>query len=294
MGTWNVWRDIGREDQTEFDAAYDGSSIDQHVIQTWIAEYSDVTATTLDAASASGIPVAGSYYTLAGIPWWKVIRVMPKRSTESPFTFEVQVEYERKISLNPGDPWDITIAFSGSPFSQTAYKDKDGNDIVNSAGQSFDPTLQKQYFDEKLDISYKTTSPPDLSDYYGKVNSDEVSFTISGISRDYTARQLKFTEGNISTTLTLGDTGNTPVWDVKLSFLARQDTYVNSVLDQGLCEIKAGKLAPILDEVTKQNINSPARLNGSGVHLAVGGTPVFLTFKIEDETALSPLFDGLS
>ncbi len=316
MAWTKVWVDIGSgKGISETTSSTDGNlTITNHILEVWNATSDSVTETptTAQSASAGGVtvPSVGSYYARSGLEWMYCYHVLATRLRENPFQFEITVEYTRKITIATGDAWAAKVSFAGSKYTQDAYLDKDAGPITNSAGQSFNPTLKADYFDEQITVSFKTTTPPDLSTYRGKVNSDSVSFTIGGISRSYTARQLKCLDGTMSTEVTLGDgtTGGaaaTPVYDVTIQFLARSDTFIDKVLDEGLMQLDAsGAVSGASPDCSAANLinckdkfgndtSTPVRLDGSGQQLAPCGTPVFLSFKIEKEHTLAELFTGL-
>lgn len=305
MAWVKVWYDIKHQDQITATAAVDDrgnvTSCTYQYIQTYFAQ-ADGFVTTISALSAvdptSGlaVPQIGTTVSVGGIAAFKVTRVMPKRSTESSLVFEIQIEYTVKFNVQPGsaNKWNINLKFSGQKTTQQAYQDKDGNDIANTAGQPYDPSVSETLYDEVVTISYDTTDPPDLSSLRGKVNSDDISFTISGLERGYTARMLLLEDGDVSATFTLSDF-TTIVWKVNLVFVYRADTWVDHILDQGYYQINgSGELIPCLDEHGNP-INAPARLDGSGAQITdPTASPHYSAFKIEGEAALSSLFDGLS
>jgi hypothetical protein len=322
MAWTSIWQDINKLDQAERTVDPKSLSITDHISQTWFALSDTVAVSATEAqfaATGEPIPTAGLFYTIGGLNWMLCTHVMAQRVADNPKLFAVQVEYVRTIALQPGDKWAIQISFTGEKYTQDAFVDSTGAPVTNSAGQSFSPSLKKDYFDEQISVSYKTVSPIDLADYYGTVNSDTVAFTISGISKSYSERQLRFDNGTYSTSVTLGDgvtdvTASTPVWDVKLTFTGRSgtdefgnpNTFEDHVLDEGLMQLDAsGAVVGATPDCTADNlinikdkfgndVSTAVRLDGSGQPLPPCGAPHFITYKIEDEHTLSELFDGLS
>jgi hypothetical protein len=310
MAWQKVYYDTSRQDQLTTIAQQDQNGAVQTVTQQRILTLvcvDDGTGgqpTLVAATSASdgtnSVPLVGATYTVEGQPWYVCTQTYPKRTTESPFVFEVQVTYSRKFIIQPEGQtkWNIKLSISGSEFTQTTYKGTDPDtgddvDIVNSAGQAFDPSVDRSFFDEQITVSYNTLSPPDFSSLRGCTNSDSVSFTIGGVSRSYDVNQLLLKEASMSTTLTLGD-GTTPVWAVSCTLIARQDTFTRNILNQGFCEKNDdGDLIQIFDKYT-QPLSAPVKLAKDGSKLADGADPVYLKFNIEDQAALSPVFDGLA
>lgn len=308
-------------------------SLEETATITFTAYTTDLTSQPGDAKTATdgttSIPTLGAYYNIPAGNWFLCTHLFPKKV--GPGTFEVQVEYYRKIAFKPdGDKWAAQVSFSGVKYTEKVHKDCFGNAILNSAGVSFDPGRNRVYQDERMDISYKTTTPPDLRPYRSQVNSVAIDMSIGGISRSYDPRQLLFDDGTMSSTVTLGDDANTPVWDVKLSFTSRtvgadgsEDGYVDRILDEGkeyrnpsgqmkgggindaglsysdllsqLASAPAGSGSGDLIRASDGNgtfADSPQLLDGNGDLLSTGDDPVFLAFAVEGQTDLSPLFEG--
>lgn len=330
MSWTQVYCDITVQDQVDRKYDPDKDTYEERLTQTYVAVSNTVAATAYSASLASGpttpggsttlaVPSLGDTVSISGIDgYWDVVHILPKRSADSPFKFEIQVEFYRKTSPEDGDKWSKQLSITGQAYTQNAQYDKDGNGVWNSAGDMFDPELPETFYDEVISYSYRTISPPDLSAYRGKVNSDTVSFTISGISRSFSARQMKLENGEISTTIT--SDGQTPVWDVKITFITRvSDQFINYVLDAGKYwrdggvqspnllagdppagfvgggGPPAGGRYPITAMFGGADQAGQHWLDGSGmpVDFAPGGpapTPSWLGFKIETEVAFSGLF----
>jgi hypothetical protein len=316
---WTVELDIARNDQVTSKLNDDGS-VEQTCIQVYTAVSDDMEVTPVDAMYASGIPVLGAYYSISGTDYWLCNNLMPQRDQKSPFLFYVQAQFYRKIALQPEskDKWNAEISFSGEKYSQDAWVDIFNSPIVNSAGDGFDPSVKETFYDEVMTLQYQTTTPPDLRSYRGYCNTSSLSFDVANVSRTYAARTLMLSDGEISTTITLGDsnTSPTPVWTVKLVFLNRQDTFVECVLDRGFHQLSSPQASPnVCVGGNQQNANmgtvqtvgftfSRARdtngsetatqmnLNGSGQLADSGDDPTFLCFYVVPQTDLSSLFSG--
>ena len=218
--------------------------------------------------------------------------------------------------------WQAQVSFSGEKYSQDAFVDIFGSAVTNSAGDTFEPSIKRTFYDEVLTLEYQTTSAPDLRNYRGFCNDSSLSINLGNVSRTYDKRTLMLSDGEISTTLTLGDSNTTPtpVWTVKLNFLSRADTFVAVVLDRGYHQLTAplGALAKAVcvggvknnsGATTIQTISGASalarnrtsvgeetatqtNLNGKGQALGSGQDPVFLCYFIVPQTDLSPLFSG--
>lgn len=316
MATWLsiVW-DQSRQDQLTTVGDDQGNTTQQR-IQTWVctADPGGGKPNLADVYTASvggvTIPLVGADYTVEGQTDYTCKQTYPRRTSESPYVIEVQVTYERKFIYQPPDTskWNIKISISGSEVTQTAYQgtlvNSDGSpnsdslgagqdDLVNSAGQAFDPSVEKTYYDEQITVSYNSTTPPDFSSLRGCTNSSSVSFTISGVSRTFATNQLLLKEYSLSTTATLNDM-STAVWSVSATLIGRTDTFTRHILDQGYYTLDdSGDLVAIKDKYG-ENLASPARLDGTGNKLGDDAAPVYINFNIEDQADLNPVFDGLS
>jgi len=319
-----VQYDSGRQDQVTTTATQDDqgniSSVTQQVIRTWLVVDDGASGQpsllSAQTASANGntVPQAGENgVVIDGQGGFFCSQTIPKRTTQSPFVFEVQVQFTRKYQPSQQGKYNITISISGQEFTQTAYQAKaspaaDGTtfsgsvgalvDIVNSAKQSFDPSLTKTYFDEVISISYNTTDADSgqFASLRGCVNSDSVSFDIKGQSRDFQPKQLLVKEISQSTTITTGDDNSTPVWKVSIQLVARQDKYTRSVLDAGYYEKDPNDSTKIIGIMDKyhQPISAPGRLDGHGHSAGPTANPVYLGFDVEDQADISGIFEGLS
>lgn len=284
----------------------DSGNVTQQLIRTYCAVWEDaggVQPTSMSAATADDgtnrVPLCGELSAIDGQAGFKAISCVPKRSSQSPNVFENQVTWVRRYTHQPpsSTKWQVDISIGGVKFTQTAYRDKDNTPINNTAGQAFDPSVPKTFYDEAITISYKTTEADSavFAGLRGKVNSGDVTFTVSGMERTFTARQLLCDEVTMKTALTLGD-NTTPVWDVQINLIARQDTFVFHVLNCGYYQIDpngSGKLV-VMKDVYGDNLNAPGNLDNGGAQQDPATPPVYLEFKVEAEADFTDLFAGLS
>jgi len=302
MSVWTMVDIDGlQEDQVQLTYNADGS-IDAQLIQTWVAVTDYATsgdkslptlALTAAVAGGNAVPQITEYLLLGGSSTlYQVTRAMPKRT--GPGSFSIQIEAHWKYTPPPPTTkFNVDIDFSGQSFTQDAYQDKSGDAIVNSAWQSFDPTIPEEFYDERIEISYNVTSDQSASfaAVRGCVNNASLSFNIQGVSRTFPERGLKCEDVKQSASLPLGD--GTKVFKVTGSFISRADTYITNVADQGLYQLSSGALVPCTDGKGKA-ATTPMLLNGSGVQLAAETAAVFITFKMETEADFSTVFTGLA
>ena len=312
MPVWlEVTKDTSKQDQSQTTYNPSDGSTQQQVIGTWIAisDYkavagvypAQVTALEAEAASdgVNSIPVVGLLYAIGGQKGFMCIRRMPKRHSSNPYVFEVQVEFVRKFILQPKNAakWNTTVSFGGEKFQQDTYKDKDDKAIQNSAGQYFNPTVKRTFYDEKIEVSFNGNAATSASVALlrGCVNSAACTFTINGETRTFPIRSLLLEEAVMSSSHT-SDDGATRVWDIKLSLIARKDTFTTKILDQGFMQLAGTPPVPVkIKDKNKQDITTPMRLDSSG-HVITDVTVAshFIEAKIEKEADLSPLFSGLT
>ena len=116
------------------------------------------------------------------------------------------------------------------------------------------------------------------------MKSDTVTFSIQGLSRTYEPNTLLLKDATMSTTTNLAD-GVTAAWKVQVTLLAREDSFVRHILDQGYYELNSdGDLVAIKDKYGDL-VSAPVRLDGSGAALDSGADPVYLPFLIEGEAS---------
>ena len=115
------------------------------------------------------VPTANAVYTFEG-QLYRCTQVYPPRPPRPRSAFEIQVTYTAKYLYQPPDlsAWNIEISISGAETTQPAWQATDGTDsdlidIVNSAGQAFDPSVDETLYDEQITLNYSTTTPPDFS-----------------------------------------------------------------------------------------------------------------------------------
>ncbi len=129
--------------------------------------------------------------------WTYVIRLRTAVADESPFVFRVTVEY-REIR-NPLDEPPIIEWLSASTM-EPIDTDIDGNPILTSSDEPFDPPPTEEFYDLILRASYNvaTFDPVGAADYKGAVNIDWFRGFAPGLAKvkEYTSRQIRVITGN--------------------------------------------------------------------------------------------------
>lgn len=193
---------------------------------------------------------------------------------------------EREIQPNPlNDPAKIT--WSGEPFQRPLIVDRNGDGVVNSAGDPFDPPIMR---DDNRPVAHVTKNvasvPVWVLNYRDVVNSD--AFTLDGLAVAAGKAKIKW--------INVGDWQErnniryrTLTFDVHLN----KDGWNFQPLDMGYREIDPGdatKRITIKDNEGKQ-VTQPYLLDGSGAQLSDPSptTAVFLDFEGYEELPFSVL-----
>lgn len=169
--------------------------------------------------------------------------------------------------------WDVV--------QEIVSEDRNGEQIVNSAGQPFDEALLE---DRHLAVmvgrkNYETEEEiRDIGTEYDRAVN-------SAVFRGEAVRTVKFDGVGCSD----------PQWEngirfyeATFRFSVKAETWDRKVLDRGFSYLDAGKLKNIRDD-DGQLITEPALLDGSGGKLAVGQVGVALTFQANPQKDFNAL-----
>jgi hypothetical protein len=261
-------------------------------------EYTDATATALEASLANdgttAIPAKRGPVT--GYTGVTVRNKSADRDEENPnwFVVTIKADNSRGDEEKPagtGVRWNKDIQIGGIGYTEPVYKTRTGAKVANAAGQTFDPQPTKTYYDEEIRVSYDT----DLVDHdgikplRGKINEGTVSVTVNGHTFSWDTLTLMLTDAQVSSVFQDGAF----YWHVEIVMQFRRDGWIRKILNQGMMQLHTNgvDLEHIKDkygvEVTEQ-----VPLDAGGRKLAVGGTPVYLEFDVEDLASFNPLFVG--
>jgi hypothetical protein len=208
-------------------------------------------------------------------------------ATENRKIWNVTGAYKQgTLPTGPQDPLDQPkeVAWSSSAYTRPVVKDNDGNAIVNSAGESFDPPLTEDGHNVVGTITYNSDQyDPQLgATFEDAVNKDTEK--IANLTAE--PRTAKIIEVGATQEFFSG----TPYWVVTVKVEINLNTWDREVLDQGLHE-----LAPISLELVRMETDDgadatePLLLNGGGERLLPGEDPEFLTFRTLEEKDFAPL-----
>lgn len=263
----------------------------------------DTVATLQSAIGATDgsttAPVLGQQ--LAGVQSF-VKTIDLERLATTPKVIRLTANYEsidrdEEDEQTEGNRWNIEVSVKSVAVSETVYQDKDGDPIVNPAGQPYEPSLTKEFYDQEISITFdclaSAVNGSSIDDAIGMINESTTTMKIAGVTRTYPANTLKLTAGEYAPKnekITVGDPPTlVDVWRVSLNFYFRRDGWPRKVLRQGLYELDGTDLVPILD-ANGEPVTKPRYLNAAG---AVTDTPSFDTWEIEDTTSFATLLAGL-
>ena len=287
---------------------------DLELTDTYKVQFSDSTATPIDAAVATdgtnAIPQIGTKYGTSGTAAQLIcLHINPVRRRETPTIFDVQVTWRNIVLQGTGARWNINIAVRPIRYEQDAWVDKTvtgggtGVPIVNSANQTFNPTLKKIFYDEEIDVSFDcgateagnvitATGDGVTSGCKGHYNPGPITLTVNGVARTFPAGTLLYGAPEYSTVYV----GSPPYdWKFALNFQYRRDGWKDQVPDRGYFSVidngagwaAAGYAARYTKQTFKDMfgdpVSEPILMNGSGAALpdvAPGTvtTPTLLTF----------------
>lgn len=265
---------------------------DREAERRYKVQGSTKTESAFDVRTAAGLPLMFSEHPdEAGL---RVVDVAIQQVDDNPYIWEVTVKYSSVLDNGEQDENPLNqpavIEYSSAPYQRVAWKTIDNVSVTNSAGMFYDPpvmmddsrpviriTKNKASFDASLAMAYQDAINTDsflgIAPYCCKVAS-------------FGGRKQFKAVNNVQI----------PYWEVTLEVHCNFDTWWLQVLDQGYFEYAGtadvnGK--PVLREIRYSNngnpVNGPTLLNGSGVRLADGGTPVFRTFRVYRELSFASL-----
>lgn len=179
--------------------------------------------------------------------------------------------------IKPDNPLDVPPRWEWDSWSEERELIQDftsptAKTILNSAGEPF---LNVVTVDRNYPLMRITRNEASYDESLAQTFRDSVnqaSVTIKGIA--YPARYLRCLKisGVEEYHSIIGK-----YFIVNYEIAVNPDTWDLKILDAGLNQLSSGKLIPI--ERDGIPVTQPECLNGSGVALAVGGTPVYLTFR---------------
>lgn len=258
-------------------------------IRTYQRQFRLVTDSRSDGPYAIGshasLPRIGSVHPEDASAWCRELTV----DNDEPYvgwTVTANYSSERELSETPtSDP--AVITWDSEQFQKPLIQDKDGDAVVNSAGDFFDPPAMMDDSRRVVTVQKNLTAVPAwILDYQDAVNSD--SFSVDGVTIAIgTAKMQRVSVG-------AEDIRNGIAFrQVTFTMHLQRDGWDMQILDAGFRRIDPGdstkRIAISLDDGTEPA--TPALLDGSGGLLS-NPTPanaVFKTFSVYKTRTFSSL-----
>lgn len=252
--------------------------------RTFKLQTSAKTETAFDVGSHASLPVIGEVHPDDSNAFCVTLTPEP---TDPWKGWTVTAQYSDARTLNE-DPTDdaAVISWGSEQFQRPAVFDRNGDFIVNSAGDPFDPPLMMDDSRRVVTVQKNLAVVPTwILDYQDAVNSD--SFTIDGVTIAAGVAKMQ--------SVTVGERqrrNGTTFRTVSFTIHLQRDGWILKPLDAGFREIAySGELQNIKNPGDDELPGAPVPLNGSGRALANPSfsTCVFLPFEVYATRAFSSL-----
>ena len=212
-------------------------------------------------------------------------KVTGSQESFSPKVWLVTAAYSNKKEAAE-DPTndDAEIEWDTEQFQRPAFKDKDNNAIVNSAGDPYLPAVERDDSRRVVTITKNMTSVPSwILTFEDAVNDS--SFVVDGITIG--ARKAKCQKIKVGK---LNERNGTTYRQVQIVLHLRKDTWDFEIMDTGLRK-KSGSDREVITNDDGTEITSPVPLNGSGDVLSnpSESNVVYQTYRTYDELDFSSL-----
>lgn len=214
-----------------------------------------------------------------------VCDVQARQVSRDGLKWEAEVSYQPYNPLFfPKNPLDHPpkISWGGSKFEKAIDQDINGDAILNSAGDYFDPpvTVDDSRITLRIQRNEARYDPAIAAQFKDAINSDTFYGQQPGTWKSaLPTADLQF---NVDS-----GTADGFYYEVTYEFEFRPEGWKREILDQGLKVITGGVQVPASEG--GKDVTSPILLDGTGVALAVDADPVFLSFDVYNEIAFSQL-----
>ncbi len=263
-------------------------------------EFTDASATGMDARNATGVPVWGSQlpnYSLY------VMAKEAERDPAGPYLWKVTVTW-RTLKPNDKQPkfnathstWSIVKTITGVPFQRPIEKDLNGVAMVNCIGEPYSPPVQKLEYDSKITINFLTNATGynyALHDCKGSLNGSAYTITIGGMPYLIDALTLKLDNFVVGDQY---DQDGTKIGSVSLELLyhAGTDGWLEKMPNRSFNHSVNGyeKGQPIMNGTgpNAQPISEPMYLDASGHELTSGAAIVTKNYTVLGSANFDQLF----
>lgn len=199
-----------------------------------------------------------------------------KRDSQQPLLWQVDVKYssatdiqQRQVAENPLDRPPV-YSWDNTTYQKVAFKDKDGNPVVNSAGERFSPLPEMDDCRPVLRVERNEASFNEARaiDYQDAVNTD--------MFRGFDPGQAKVAKITGSTAFE----NSVHYWKVTYEIHFRREGWTLEVLDEGTYYLEGDEKQVFLD--ARGQVMQTGLLDGNGGKEAPGGY-TFLDFEVYKE-----------
>lgn len=260
----------------------------RNYMRTFLVKTDDKTDSAYDLLTSGSLPDVGDVHPDDIGAWCTSVK--PRNVGATPFFWNVTVSYSSDKELND-DPLldDPDISWGSQKFQEPIVDDINGDAVVNSAGDPFDPPIMRDVSREVVTITANVASVPAwVFSYKDRLNN--ATITIDGIS--ILAEKAKCDDITVANKAERNEIEYYPL-TIRLSL--REEGWAKQVLDVGFNEIdgSAGRAAILLDDGTEPK--SPVPLDGNGQRLSnpTTETAVILSFDIYPQVDFT-VFPGIS
>lgn len=249
--------------------------------QIWRVESDNPQESPVNVRLAAGLPAP--YAVFPGDPAAVAKSRNATRRTDTRLMWEVSIRFE----FDPEEPEDpeedptsrpAEIDWTSSLEVEPIFKDRDGNALVNSAGDYFDPPIEFPIARWQANVQKNVSSVPfAILDWAGAINS--APYSIDGVSIE--ARKSRLVSVGISKKKRENEVD---FRTITLGIEFQRDEYLLTPLDQGFRFKDGTTLKDILvadSDGAEQRPSAPVLLDGMGAVLVDPdtSTAVFLEFN---------------
>ena len=252
--------------------------------RTFVLNASSPSDKAYTVGSNASLPVIGSVHPQDSSAYCRTLSV----TNPNPYAgWEVSADYDTNQNIDATNPDndEALITFNSEIYQESVVQDKNGNAIMNSANDPFDPpsTIDNNQLIVTISSNHKAI-PPWVLDYQNAVNA--AAFTVSGLSIGQGnakvnritvgSRQVRGTESyySLSTEIHIKKTG----WRLEPLDVGMKQKEI------GADNQPTGKLIPIY--LADQEIaTAPFPLDGNGFadYDSTPATAKYLDFQVHDE-----------
>ena len=180
----------------------------------------------------------------------------------------------------------LDISWGSNSYTEPVDKDINGDPIDSSAGEPFDPSVERENSRPVLTVVKNQASftASTKLDYENRINADTFYGAEPGWAKMADIQAQKAYENGVS------------YWRVTYQIEFKPGGWTKEVLDQGFYKLTTtgeGESATTQKELIKDKdnlpLNQPALLDGSGGELAANADPVFLDFEVYETAVFGQL-----